>query len=110
MDFCSFWKMLRNLCIAGYCFLYTSAAQAQYYGQGYAAEPEGPSAVQKILTGPFATLIMVLVGTAGVFNLFFNTGKGETSDKKHIIGMVCMILVILLVSYRCSLWNDPNAR
>ena len=85
-----------------------AAVTAQYYPE-YESEPSGPPLLERILTNPFVTLLVVLVGSAGVFNYFFSTGRGERSDKQSLVAIVCFVLVILLVWYRFSLWADKGA-
>jgi amino acid permease len=96
---------LRIICWAMVFFPFP--ALAQYY-DGYAEDIGGPTKFQKIMTGSFASLIMVLVGSAGLFNLFFATGKGEKSDKQQMIGALMVLAVIAMAWYRFSLWNDED--
>ena len=81
---------------------------AQYYNTDYFKEHKAPTLFQRIMTSPAASLILVLVGCAGLFSMFFAHGKGDKSEKQMGVGFVCFMLVLAMCWYRFSLWNDPN--
>ena len=90
------------------CTLAFFALQAKlvFAQTGYGDDLEEPQALEKILTSPFATLIIVLLGSTGIFNFFFASGRGERSDKQSLIALVCFLIVIVMVYYRCSVWLE----
>ena len=63
------------------------------------------SGMEKILTSPAASLIIVLIGAAGLFNLVTATKRGQNSDKQYLLAIVSFLIVIAMVWYRFSLWN-----
>ena len=102
---CSSRPVRLSLCLT----LWASNALAQGYDRGYeyAAEPHGPNMFARLMTSPGATLLMVLIGSAGVFNFFTGSSKkGAGADQKQLIGLGCILLVCLMVWYRFNVWND----
>jgi len=91
-------------CVLPFVLLQTNRVFAQY------EELEETPVMEKILTSPFVTLLVVLVGSTGMFNYFFASGKGERSDKQSLTAIICFILVVLLVWYRFSLWTERSHR
>lgn len=100
-------RVLAALAVA---VLGSSDVLAQGYDRGgyeYAAEPHGPNMFARLMTSPGATLLMVLIGSAGVFNFFTGSSKkGAGADQKQLIGLGCILLVCLMVWYRFNVWND----
>jgi hypothetical protein len=98
-----------SLALFGSIFLRVVPASAQWGDEAYAVDNiGGPTLFQRLMTHPAASLIMVLAGSAGLFMLFFATGKGEKSDKQQFVGGILVLLVLLMCWYRFSLWNDPS--
>lgn len=91
------------------CLVGANNALAQGYERNYsyAAEEHGPSLFARLMTSPGATLLMVLIGSAGIFNFFTGSSqKGGSGDQKQLIGLGCILLVCLMVWYRFNVWND----
>ncbi len=98
-----------SLAVFGALILAVEPVSAQWGDEAYAVESiGGPTLFQRLMTHPAASLIMVLAGSAGMFLLFFASGRGEKSDRQQFVGGILVLLVILMCWYRFSLWNDPE--
>ena len=97
--------LLLTLCLRASCL---AQEYEEYYGEYFADEARGPTMFQKIMTSPFASLLLVLIGSAGLFNLFFTGGRVERTERQTLVGLMCVGAVIAMCWYRFSLWNDPQ--
>ena len=76
-----------------------------------ASEAAGdPSLFEEFLTSPPATLLMVFIGAFGVFQMFFNAGKGERSDKQQLWAFICFALLAAMCWYRFQHWLSATRR
>ena len=82
-------------------------AFAQDGYSNYQYEEQGPNMFERLMISPGATLLMVLIGSAGVFNFFVGSSKkGANADQKQLIGLGCILLVCLMVWFRFNVWNN----
>lgn len=107
---------LRHCCACCAAVFFNISLAAWVCAQEYATDIDeyaplakhGFTPFEKAMKGPAASLIMVLVGASGIFNLFFSPDKGEASDRKKMLGFICLLAVFFMCWYRFSLWNKDS--